>query len=82
MEREKLNSYLGQLIDLKTGILKELVLTKDNEALTMLMELIIKRIKELDAREQFEKDNKPKAVCTKCGNEILADENSLCGNCI
>lgn len=80
MEREKLNSYLGQLIDLKTGILEELVLTKDNEALTMLMELIIKRIKELDAREQFEKDNEP--VCTKCGEEIKADEDSICGNCI
>ena len=23
----------------------------------------------------------PKAVCTKCGERILADEDALCGNC-
>lgn len=38
---ERLKSYQGQLIDLKSGYLKELALTKENdEAIDLLLEVI------------------------------------------
>ena len=31
--------------------------------------------------ELYKNEKRPKAICRKCGEKILGDENSLCGNC-
>ncbi len=43
---EKLRSYIGQLTDLKAGTLSELVLTRDNEAVDLLIEVLLSAVKE------------------------------------
>jgi hypothetical protein len=54
----RLNAYLGQLIDLETGFVKELVITKGKNA-TFLREVISDRIgqekKEMEALAEQEK---------------------------
>lgn len=52
----KLNSYLGQLADLKAGLLKEIVILKGIEA-DELTEIVKSALENEKAREQMEKDH-------------------------
>ena len=47
-KREKLNSYMGQLIDLQNGNYKELVLPRDSDEILLLVEVIQEAISQID----------------------------------
>jgi len=55
-KREKLNSYLGQLIDLQNGNYKELVLPKDSDEILLLVEVIQEAIKNIDNELKMDTD--------------------------
>lgn len=56
MEKQKLESYLGQLIDLKKGHLQGLMIKQGTEDVDILIKAIESRIKEIDEFEKMDKE--------------------------
>ena len=92
-KKAELISYLAQLLDLKRGYLKELVLERENKrTIELLEEAIGDQVAAIDEciatnkwQDELEREHEEKtkhAHCTKCREIILGDEDSRCGNCV
>ena len=73
MDKQKLESILGQLIDVKKGILGELVL-RDNEWTDLVRECVVDKISRI---ENFERIDGLETTETKVREEIENNEEVL-----